>query len=151
MPIPEGQGKANLLVAVANTRQSVFSPAIGFGASCIVWKIIPCCSIGAVVFAHCSPGAFTYVRPPSFPVDAAFPTLRESFMFCRHLHNQFPPRCMRCMFLCFIYSYRHGWVENVTHTGLLVTLFHELWPSSALKSPAIIHGTFTSALDVLFA
>ena len=40
----------------------------------IVWEIIPRGTIGAVVFPHRTPGAFTQVWSPTFPVDCCAAT-----------------------------------------------------------------------------
>ena len=68
MSIPERQREAEILVAVANSGESILVPAIGAAASVVVREVRPGAAIVAVVFADSSPGALTEVRPPVFPV-----------------------------------------------------------------------------------
>src|SRR5258708_39785873 len=70
-PVPERQCEADLLVAVAYSRYSVFTPTVGPVALVIVRQAIPVGAIWTVVLAHISPGALTHIRPPAFPVDRA--------------------------------------------------------------------------------
>ncbi len=73
--IPQGDGEADLLVAVADSGQAVFIPAVGSGAGVVVREIIPGVAVGAVVLADRAPGAFAEVGSPAFPVLPALPRL----------------------------------------------------------------------------
>jgi hypothetical protein len=69
--IPQRDGHADVLIAIAHTGQTVFVPAICTAARVIVREVIPCLAGRAVVFAHSPPGAFAEIRPPLFPVGLA--------------------------------------------------------------------------------
>jgi hypothetical protein len=69
--VPEREGQADSLMAVAEAGDAVFTPAIGAGASLVVSKIVPSVAVCAVVLANRSPLAFGKVRTPPLPVDAA--------------------------------------------------------------------------------
>src|SRR6266704_3747061 len=82
MLVPERQCETDLLVAVAYSRYSVFTPTIGPGARVIVGQVIPGGAIGAVVLAHSAPGALTHIRSPAFPVDGTLSRLGKSLVLC---------------------------------------------------------------------
>ena len=65
--IPHGQRKDHELVAIADSRNAVFAPAIGFAARHIVSKKFPRTAIGTVVFAHAAPGALADIGSPLAP------------------------------------------------------------------------------------
>src|ERR1700758_2495398 len=79
--IPKRKREAHVLFPVADTRQSVFVPAVGSGARLIVRKVLPGIAIGAVILAHRAPAALTEIRPPSFPVFPACSGFRQSNFF----------------------------------------------------------------------
>lgn len=89
--IPKCDGKANMLVAVADSGNAVFSPAIRARARMIVRKVIPCVAIGAVVFAHSAPLAFGKVRAPALPMNPALVDILQTSLFVRHSRR--PYRC----------------------------------------------------------
>src|SRR6266700_355358 len=92
MLVPERQCETDLLVAVAYSRYSVFTPTIGPGARVIVRQVIPGGAIGTVVLAHSAPGALTHIRSPAFPVNTTLLRLHKSFVLCCYLHS--------CILLC---------------------------------------------------
>src|SRR5262245_50281800 len=55
LAVPEGQREADILMAVADTSQAVFAPAVGAAARMVVSQVAPNISVGAVVFAHGAP------------------------------------------------------------------------------------------------
>src|SRR6185369_6582327 len=61
-PVPHGYGEADVLMPVADSRDTILVPAVGSGSSVIVRKILPGVAIRAVIFSDRSPGAFTEVR-----------------------------------------------------------------------------------------
>src|SRR5436190_6502343 len=50
----------------------------------IVWKVVPCRAIGAVILAHRPPGSFAQVWAPAFPMLFSRVRLREALLFCVH-------------------------------------------------------------------
>src|SRR5277367_2310184 len=82
--IPHGERKTDVLMAIAETGNSIFAPAIGPGAGVIVREIIPGIAIRAVIFADGPPLAFGEVRSPTLPVDGPISARLESLSFrCR--------------------------------------------------------------------
>ena len=81
-PIPECRCETDLLVTVAYSRYSIFSPTIGPGACVIVGQVIPGGAMRAVVLAHSAPGALTHIGPPAFPVDGTLSRLDKSLVLC---------------------------------------------------------------------
>src|SRR5579863_8018131 len=73
LTIPQSEGKTEAPLAVADTEQSVFAPAVGATARVIVRKIIPAGAPGGVVLANRPPLPLGKVRTPALPV---FPALR---------------------------------------------------------------------------
>ena len=69
--VPQRQRETDQLPPVADAGQAVFIPAVGSRAGVVVWQIVPCVAVGAVVFAHRTPGALAEVGPPTFPVFPA--------------------------------------------------------------------------------
>jgi len=65
-PIPQRQGKADVLVTVADAGDAVFVPAVRPRAGMIVGEIFPGGPIRAVVLADRAPGAFAEVRSQRF-------------------------------------------------------------------------------------
>ena len=66
--VPEGNRETDILVAIANTGETVFVPPVGAGAGLVVGEGFPGVTVGAVVFAHGTPGPFTQIGPPPFPM-----------------------------------------------------------------------------------
>src|SRR5215469_18840646 len=66
-PVPQRHGEAELLLVVADARQSVFAPAIRAGTSLIVREVVPGIAVAAVVLANRAPLPFAQVWSPLFP------------------------------------------------------------------------------------
>jgi hypothetical protein len=66
--VPQGQREAHHLVPVADSGDSVFSPAVGTRTRMIVGQKFPGSAAGAVVFADGSPLTLGKIRAPPFPV-----------------------------------------------------------------------------------
>src|SRR5262249_38792046 len=66
--VPERQGQADVLMIIAEARQTVLVPAVGTAARVVVGEVVPGVPVGAVVLPDGSPGALTKVRAPTFPV-----------------------------------------------------------------------------------
>ena len=78
--VPQREGKAQPLLVIADSSQSVFAPAVRAGARLVVREIVPRVSILAVVFADRAPLPLAEIGPPFFPRD---PASRASFnRFC---------------------------------------------------------------------
>src|SRR5215813_12150627 len=69
--IPQGESKTDHLMAVGDTGNAVFIPAVRFRSRVIMRQIVPGCSISAVVLAYRSPGALAEVWPPTLPMHRA--------------------------------------------------------------------------------
>ena len=94
--IPQGQGKTESLMVVADPGQTVFAPAVGPGAGMVMRKKVPRGAVGTVVFAHRAPLAFGEVRPPPPPVRRAFLGLLQSHGFLCHRCLSFSPIRLCC-------------------------------------------------------
>src|ERR1700733_5460784 len=79
--IPQRQAQANVLMAIAKSRDAVFSPAIRAGARMIVRKIIPGVAVRAVILAHRAPLPLRQIRAPSFPVRHALGAGPQPLLF----------------------------------------------------------------------
>ncbi len=88
--VPQCQGETDILIAVRNPGDAVFAPAVGPTAGVIVRKIIPGTAVGAVVFAHGSPGSLAEIRSPFFPVCFAIAVFGKSLMFGCNFHISTP-------------------------------------------------------------
>ena len=86
--VPQRQGKAQHLMAVADSGQAIFIPAIGARAGMVVGKMIPCGAVGAVVLADRAPLPLGEVRAPLSPRRGAGPGLFQTPMFdARRFHE----------------------------------------------------------------
>jgi len=65
--VPQRQAQAPALGLVTETGQAVLAPAIGAAACVLMGEVGPGVAVGAVVFAHRAPLAFTQVRAPLAP------------------------------------------------------------------------------------
>src|SRR5438045_7850204 len=66
--IPECDGEADGLVAVADARDTVLSPAVGSRPGMIMREILPRGPVGAIVLAHGAPLTLAHVGSPLSPV-----------------------------------------------------------------------------------
>src|SRR5256885_3242707 len=82
--IPERQGEAQILIAIAYPCDSIFAPAVNPRASMLVGKIVPGIAVGAVIFAHSTPCAFAEIWPPVFPVSFVFVIFLKTELFPSH-------------------------------------------------------------------
>src|SRR5207245_5886372 len=69
--VPQRNGEAEKLVAVADARDPVLVPAVGAGAGVINGEVFPRSAIGAVVFAYRPPRPVPEKRSPPVPVRLA--------------------------------------------------------------------------------
>jgi hypothetical protein len=67
-PVPQGQRQPQSLLGVAQSGQSIFTPAVRAGPSVIVWQIGPGAAVSAVVLSDCAPLPFAEIRAPQIPV-----------------------------------------------------------------------------------
>ena len=84
LAVPEGQGKADLLLVVGDAGQTVFPPAIRPRAGMIVSEEVPSVAILTVVLTHGAPLALAEVRPPLLPGHCLVPSLFQANVFSRH-------------------------------------------------------------------
>ena len=70
--VPEGRREAKPAIAIAETQQAVFAPAVDAGAGMIVREVVPRIAIRRIVLPHCPPLALAQVGPPKIP---CFPPL----------------------------------------------------------------------------
>ena len=87
LAIPQRDGKAEVLQAVANARDAVLAPAVGATASVVVRKIFPRRAAGRIIFAHGSPLALGQVRPEKLPRLHAVLLLVEADFFSDGWHK----------------------------------------------------------------
>src|SRR5580704_14357084 len=81
--IPQSDGKANHLSAIADPGQAVFVPAIGTGTGMVVWQVFPGVAERAVVLTHRAPCTFAEIGSPTLPVFFARARFGQSnFFFC---------------------------------------------------------------------
>ena len=79
--VPEGDGEADILVAIGNAGQSVLIPAKGARASLVVRKRFPGGPVRAIVFADGAPGPFAEIGPPAFPMCLPSGVLIKTLLF----------------------------------------------------------------------
>ena len=70
--VPQRQAQAPALSLVTETGQSILAPSIGAAACMLMREVGPGVTVGAVVFAHRAPLAFTQVRAPVAPLLGAW-------------------------------------------------------------------------------
>ena len=68
MAIPQRKGEAEVLIAITDTCQPIFVPAVDTAAGMVVGKVMPGITIGAVIFTHGAPSALAEIGPPMFPI-----------------------------------------------------------------------------------
>ena len=66
--VPQGEGKAQPSLTVAQAEEPVFAPAIGTASRMIMGEIFPAAAVGGVVLAHRSPLTLGKVGTPALPV-----------------------------------------------------------------------------------
>src|SRR5438874_50023 len=67
--VPEGEGEAEDLGFVADSREAVLVPAVGAGPGVVVRQVLPGpILIGAIVLPDGAPGALGEVGAPALPV-----------------------------------------------------------------------------------
>ena len=69
--IPESDGKAEILVTIANAGDAIFIPTVGTRAGVIVREIAPGVATLAVILANSAPSALRQERSPTIPVAFA--------------------------------------------------------------------------------
>src|SRR5271166_5933729 len=67
LAVPEGQGKAQALLLVADAGDAVLAPVIGAGSGLIVSEVVPGVAVVAIVLPDGSPLSLTEIRPPKSP------------------------------------------------------------------------------------
>src|SRR5207247_1804243 len=82
--IPQRDGEADVLVAVANAGDAVLAPAVRSGAGVVVREILPGGPVRAVIFAHRAPLPFADVGSPLLPVGVAPVGFVEAGLFGAH-------------------------------------------------------------------
>src|SRR5579859_2693406 len=80
--IPQGQREHQKLVAIADSCDTVFTPAIGLAARHVVGKELPGAAIGTVIFAHAAPRTLADIGSPLAPGrDHSVIGLKQPLMF----------------------------------------------------------------------
>src|ERR1700722_17911282 len=82
--VPQSQGKADHLPAVADPRQSVLVPAIGPRTGMVMGQTLPGIAVRTVVLADRAPRAFAEVRAPALPMFIARSGLCQPDLFLCH-------------------------------------------------------------------
>ena len=67
LPVPERERYAPVEGIIAESGNTVLTPAVHAAARVIVWKIVPCCAVFAVVFADSAPLPLAQIRSPAAP------------------------------------------------------------------------------------
>jgi hypothetical protein len=75
------QGKAQPLLVVADSCQSIFTPVVSPRTGLIVGEIVPRVAVVAVILTNCAPLPFTEVRSPFFPRDASVARVVQPLLF----------------------------------------------------------------------
>src|SRR6516225_10220232 len=65
LSIPQGKGKTDHLMAIGDTGNAVFIPAVRFRSGVIMGQVVPCRAVSAVVFADRSPRALAQIGSPA--------------------------------------------------------------------------------------
>ena len=71
MSVPKRERQAKALLAVTETGDPIFTPAISAAAGVVVRKIFPGCAVRAVIFTDRAPLALGKIRTPTAPVRGA--------------------------------------------------------------------------------
>src|SRR5262249_17794175 len=82
--VPQRDGEAEVLVAVANAAESVLAPAAGSGAGVGVRGKFPRRAARALILGHGAPARLAEIGPPALPVDLALAGLLEAQFFLGH-------------------------------------------------------------------
>src|SRR4030095_3032652 len=82
--VPQREGKADELMAIADPGDTVLVPSIGARSCLIVGEVLPGVAVRAVVLANSSPFALAQVRCTPFPGMTTGARLLESFFFGGH-------------------------------------------------------------------
>src|SRR6185437_1352774 len=91
--VPKRESKADVLMAVADSADAILTPAIGARPGMVVWKIVPCVTVCAVIFANCSPLPLGKIRTPASPVDGSLGILSQPIFFVGHSYIPFYMGC----------------------------------------------------------
>src|SRR4249920_1611928 len=87
--IPHGHAKAQQLLVIADTGNTIFTPAVGAGTRMVMSEIVPCIAILTVIFTDRAPLTFTEVRPPLFPVVCTLAIRPQTDFFLCHGETPF--------------------------------------------------------------
>ena len=68
-------------MAVGNTADAIFSPAVGARAGVFVREVLPSRSARAIVFAHRTPLPFREIRAPALPIFFPGAIFLEALVF----------------------------------------------------------------------
>jgi hypothetical protein len=88
--VPQRQRDAQPLPIVGQSRQAVFTPAVGAGARLIVREVIPGVSALAVVLTHRAPLSLAQVRTPASPLFTVLSCPAQPLGFVIAAHEQAP-------------------------------------------------------------
>src|SRR5262249_46598131 len=97
--VPQRDRKTQAAFAVGPAEETVFTPAVCAAACMVVGKVLPCLSIGRVIFADGSPLSLGEIWTPALPVFCAAAVLVESKGFSGNCHTSastFYVRCSTC-------------------------------------------------------
>ena len=83
-PVPQGEGKTEVLLVVRDAGQPILAPPIGSRPGLIVGEVVPGVSILAVVLADGSPLPLAQVRPPFPPWSLLLARLPQPSLFSVH-------------------------------------------------------------------
>src|SRR6516165_10550833 len=84
LSVPQGNRKANQLMAVGNTGDTVFIPAVRFRPRVIMRQIVPCSTVRTIILANRAPRPLAEVGSPALPVHKAVLRFLQSLFFSGH-------------------------------------------------------------------
>ena len=82
LAVPQCEGKAQPLVIVTETGETILTPMIGTRSRLIVREIIPRIAVLAIVLANRSPLSLAEVGPPLLPGHTLLARLIKAHLFC---------------------------------------------------------------------
>src|SRR5271155_6170621 len=71
-------------MGIGKTRNAVFAPPVGAASGMVMWKILPCRAVAAVILAHRAPLPFAEIWAPLLPGGRLARALGQSLLLAIH-------------------------------------------------------------------
>src|SRR5271170_5806366 len=71
-------------MSIGKARNTVFAPPVGAASGMVMWKILPCRAVAAVILAHRAPLPFAEIWAPLLPGGRLARALRQSLLLAIH-------------------------------------------------------------------